>query len=207
VAKNVQLVGVAVLSATGSGTNAGVLAGIEWAANDSRGKKAVANMSLGGGVSSALNSAVNAAFAAGLAMFVSSGNSNANSCNQSPASASDAYTVDSSDVSDMRSSFSNYGACSNIVAPGSAITAAWINSDSAINTISGTSMATPHVAGIGARMLSQGNYTPRELYDAITAMATPNMVSYSGLATAHPQPLLHMDCEESRAKVHPVAPA
>jgi serine protease len=204
-AKDVQLVGVAVLSASGSGSTAGVIAGVEWSANDAKGKKAIGNMSLGGGFSTASNNAVNAAFASGLPMMVASGNSNTNSCSFSPASATDAYTVDSSDSADQRSSFSNYGDCSNIVAPGSAITAAWINSDSAILTISGTSMASPHVCGVGAKMLSEASYTPRQLYNAITADATPNMVSYSGAAGRHGQPLLHSDCEGSKLQVHPAA--
>jgi subtilisin family serine protease len=197
-AKKVHLVGVAVLSASGSGSTAGVIAGVEWSANDARGKKAIGNMSLGGGFSTASNNAVNAAFASGLPMAVASGNSNTNSCSFSPASATNALTVDSSDNVDRRSSFSNYGSCSDIVAPGSAITAAWINSDTSINTISGTSMASPHVAGVAAKMLSEQNYTPAELYSAILRMATPNMVSNF---PSNSQPLLHMDCEHG-AKVH-----
>ena len=132
-------------------------------------------------------------------MFVASGNSNTNSCSFSPASATDAYTVDSSDSSDTRSSFSNYGSCSNIVAPGSAITAAWINSDTSLTTISGTSMASPHVAGVAAKMLSEQSYTPATLYRAITNNATPNLVS--GFAKNSEQPLLFLDCEGNRAKV------
>jgi subtilisin family serine protease len=199
-AKKVQLVGVAVLSASGSGSTAGVIAGVEWSVNDARGKKAIGNMSLGGGFSTASNNAVNAAFAAGLPMVVASGNSNTNSCTFSPASATNALTVDSSDSVDRRSSFSNYGSCSDIVAPGSMITAAWINSDTSISTISGTSMASPHVAGVGAKMLSEQNYTPAQLYGAIKSMATPNMVT--GFPN-NAQPLLHMDCEGARAAVHP----
>jgi len=160
-------------------------------------------MSLGGGFSTASNNAVNAAFAAGLPMVVASGNSNTNSCSFSPASADDALTVDSSTDTDTRSSFSNFGACSDIVAPGSMITAAWINSDTAISTISGTSMAAPHVAGVGAKLLSSGRtFTPRSLYNEIVAKATPGMVS--GFPS-NPQPLLHMACDDAtRTNVHPM---
>jgi serine protease len=199
VAKNVELVAVAVLGASGSGSNAGVISGVEWSANDRGNKRGVGNMSLGGGFSTASNNAVNAAVASGLAMVVASGNSNTNSCTFSPASADNAITVDSSTNLDQRSSFSNYGACSDIVAPGSSITAAWINSDTSINTISGTSMAAPHVAGVAAKLLGERNYTPAQLKTELTRTATVGMVS--GFPN-NPQPLLHMDCEMSRAKMH-----
>jgi serine protease len=195
-AKNVNLVGVAVLSASGSGSTAGVISGVEYSANNRGSKRAVGNMSLGGGFSTASNNAVNSAVASGLPMIVASGNSNANSCTFSPASATSAYTVDSSDSADRRSSFSNYGSCSNIVAPGSSITAAWINSDTSINTISGTSMASPHVAGVAAKMLGAKSYTPSQLYSAISANASPGMVSNF---PNNPQSLLHLDCEQNRA--------
>jgi len=198
-AKKVNLVGVAVLSASGSGSTAGVISGVEWSANDAKGKKAVGNMSLGGGFSAASNAAVSSAKASGLAMIVASGNSNTNSCSFSPASSDGAYTVDSSDSADRRSSFSNYGSCSNIVAPGSSITAAWINSDTAVSTISGTSMASPHVAGVAAKMLGESNYTPDQLYSALTQNANAGMIS--GFPN-NPQPLLFLDCEQNRAKFH-----
>ena len=135
-------------------------------------------------------------------MIAASGNSNTNSCSFTPASAEDVYAVDSSDSTDTRSSFSNFGACSNIVAPGSMITAAWINSDTAISTISGTSMAAPHVAGVAAKLLSQADYTPAALYRELTAKATVGMVS--GFPN-NPQPLLHMGCDEAtRSNVHPM---
>jgi len=201
-AKKVQLVAVAVLSPEGSGTNAGVIEGVAWAAADAKSKKgkAVANMSLGGGYSTASNGAIDAAYAAGLPMVVASGNENADSCSFSPASATNAYTVDASDNDDWRSGFSNYGTCSDIVAPGSAITAAWPSSGtSAINTISGTSMASPHVAGVAAKMLQEADYTPKQLYAALSAGASPGLVTYDGKASRSAQALLHLSCDGAAA--------
>jgi serine protease len=113
-------------------------------------------MSLGGGWSSALNTAVTNLWNSGVFVAVAAGNSNANACNYSPASASGAYTVASSDWQDRKSSFSNWGSCVNIYAPGSSITSTWHTSNTATNTISGTSMAAPHVAGLAA-LIKQTN--------------------------------------------------
>jgi len=159
VAKRAALIAVKVLGDDGSGTNAGVIAGVEWAAKDheKRGRRAVANLSLGGGKSAALNTACNAAMAGGLFMVVAAGNDNRNACDYSPASATDVVTVGSTTLNvqglDQRSSFSNWGPCVEIFAPGSDITAAWIGSTTATRTISGTSMASPHVCGVGALVL------------------------------------------------------
>jgi subtilisin family serine protease len=149
-------VGVAVLSAEGSGSTAGVIAGIDWSVADAkkRGKRAVGNMSLGGGFSRALNDAVAAGYHAGFAMIVAAGNESNDACGVSPASEATAYTVMSTTNSDRMSGFSNYGDCCDIAAPGSDITAAWIGATTATRTISGTSMASPHVCGVAAKLLS-----------------------------------------------------
>lgn len=152
VAKSVTIHRVRVLSCSGSGSNSGVIAGVNWVAANHQ-SPAVANMSLGGGASSALDSAVNNAVAAGVSFAVAAGNENQNACNVSPARAANAITVGSTTSSDVRSSFSNFGTCVDIFAPGSSITSAWSTSNTATNTISGTSMASPHAAGVAALYL------------------------------------------------------
>lgn len=118
------------------------------------GRRSLSNLSLGGGFSSALNDAINAAVAANVPQIIAAGNSNRNACSYSPASAQDGVTVGATDINDYRASYSNYGSCLDIFGPGSDIKAAWIGSTTATNTISGTSMATPHVAGVAAKYLS-----------------------------------------------------
>jgi subtilisin family serine protease len=147
VAKNAMLRAVRVLNCSGSGTSSQVLAGINWVASNHI-KPAVANMSLGGGFSSAENTAVNNLANAGVFIAVAAGNSSADACNYSPSSAANATTVAASTSTDARASYSNYGACVDLYAPGSSITSLWLNSGT--NTISGTSMATPHVVGVAA---------------------------------------------------------
>ena len=147
VAKSVRLRGVRVLNCSGSGTNSGVIAGMDWVRTN-RINPAVANMSLGGSYSSTINTAANNLANSGVFLAVAAGNSGANACNYSPASAASATTVGSTVSNDTRSSFSNYGSCVDIYAPGSSITSTWISSGT--KTISGTSMASPHVAGVGA---------------------------------------------------------
>lgn len=150
VATGAELCAVKVLSSSGSGSGVGVMAGIDFVAencNDPEknpdGKRCVANMSLGGGFYQAENDAVNAAVAAGIVFVVAAGNDSGNACEYSPASAANAITVGSTTITDSMSSFSNYGSCMDIWAPGSNIKAAWIGSSTATNTISGTSMASP----------------------------------------------------------------
>ena len=161
VAKNVNIVAVKVLQCSGSGSTAGVVAGVEWAMNHAASNnisnKAVANMSLGGGFSSATNTAVRNLHNSGVLTAVAAGNDNADACNFSPASEPTVITVGSTTSTDSRSSFSNHGSCLDIFAPGSSITAAWIGSNSATRTISGTSMASPHVAGGLAVTISGGS--------------------------------------------------
>ena len=178
VAKNVNIIAVKVLECSGSGTSAGVVAGVEWAMNHAASNKisdkAVANMSLGGGFSTASNTAVRNLHNSGVLTVVGAGNDNANACNYSPASEPVAITVGSTTRSDSRSSFSNHGSCLDIFAPGSSITAAWAGSNTATRTMSGTSMASPHVAGGLALTISAGSANAES--DVINA-ATPGKVS------------------------------
>jgi serine protease len=177
VAKNVKLVAVRVLDCEGSGSNSGVLAGIDWVKANHI-KPAVANMSLGGGTSTALDNAVNATVAAGVTMVVAAGNDNNNACGHSPARAANAITVGSTSSNDRRSSFSNFGNCLDIYAPGSSIKSTWSTSNSATNTISGTSMAAPHVAGVAALYLDDNpNASPSQVQSAIESAAIANKVS------------------------------
>jgi subtilisin family serine protease len=156
VAKQVSLIPVRVLDCRGSGPTSGVVAGINWAAqNHASGVKAVANLSLGGGISTAIDDAINGLINDGVVVVVAAGNSATDACNFSPARVPNAITVAASTNADQLASYSNFGSCVDIIAPGSSITSAWIGkSNTAINTISGTSMASPHVAGAKARELS-----------------------------------------------------
>ncbi len=182
VAKNVTLIPVRVLSCAGSGTISGVIAGINWVIdNHAAGAPAVANMSLGGGASAALDLAVFNAFSDGVTVVVAAGNSNADACRYSPARAPTAITVGATTSTDARASYSNYGSCLDIFAPGSAITSAWYTSTTATNTISGTSMAAPHVAGVAALLLqTTPTATPAWITNQLRAQATPNKVTRPG---------------------------
>jgi subtilisin family serine protease len=176
VAKKASLVAVRVLGCNGSGSTSGVIAGIDWVTQN-HGPNAVANMSLGGGLSSALNTAVANAVASGVTFAVAAGNDNRNACNYSPASAPSAITVGATSSNDARASFSNYGTCVDINAPGVSITSSWNTTDAATNTISGTSMATPHVAGAAALYLSGHlGSTPAQVDAALKASATTNHI-------------------------------
>lgn len=180
VAKGVTLIPVRVLGCNGSGTNSGVIAGMDWVANNRSGAS-VANMSLGGGASQATDDAIARMTSRGVTVVVAAGNENQNACNVSPARAPSAVTVGSTTNTDARSSFSNYGSCVDVFAPGSNITSAWYTSTSATNTISGTSMASPHVAGVAALYL-QGNPTASAatVTNAITSTATTGKVTNAG---------------------------
>lgn len=190
VAKQVNLVAVRVLDCGGSGSNAGVIAGIDWVTANHSGPS-VANMSLGGGASATLDAAVTNSIASGVVYALAAGNDNgANACNGSPGRTPNALTVGSTTSTDARSSFSNIGTCLDIFAPGSAITSAWLTNDTATNTISGTSMATPHVAGAAALYLqTRPTSTPAEVGAALVAQSTANKVTDPG--TGSPNRLLY----------------
>ncbi|KAI9006124.1 peptidase S8/S53 domain-containing protein [Gaertneriomyces semiglobifer] len=193
VAKKVNLIAVKVLDARGSGTTSDVIAGIEYVATAAprTGRKSVANMSLGGGASTTLDRAVQAAIRAGVTFAIAAGNSGGDACKLSPARVPEAITVAASDSSDRIASFSEKGSCVDIIAPGVDITSTWNNGRT--NTISGTSMATPHVAGVVALALAEGNFTsPAEVEtylkvigskDKITGSLsrTPNIFLFNGV--------------------------
>ena len=189
VAKSVMLRGVRVLNCSGSGSNSGVIAGIDFV-RTSGVQPAVANMSLGGAASSAVDTAVNNLHNAGVTVVVAAGNSNTNACNSSPARAPNAVTVGSTTTTDARSSFSNFGTCLDIFAPGSGILSAWWTSNTATATLSGTSMASPHVAGAAA-LYKQANpgASPATIRNALVNNATTNVVTNAG--TGSPNRLLY----------------
>lgn len=187
VAPGAALRGVRVLDCGGSGSFSGIIAGVDWvAANASR--PAVANLSLGGGFSSAVNRAVDDLAASGVFTAVAAGNESQSACNVSPASASGVVTVASSTRTDAHSGFSNWGGCVNVYAPGSDITSAWIGSS--VRTISGTSMASPHVAGVGALYLQgNGGASHGTVANRITGNATSGVLS--GVPSGTPNLLLY----------------
>lgn len=189
VAKDVDLVAVRVLNCDGSGSNSGVIGGVDYVTRTANGPS-VANMSLGGGNSTALDQAVRSSINSGVTYAVAAGNANANACNGSPNRVAEALTVGSSTSTDARSSFSNWGSCVDLFAPGSNITAAWHTSNTAMNTISGTSMASPHVAGAVALYLETNpSASPAQVNAAVLNNATPNRLSNIG--TGSPNLLLY----------------
>ncbi|QNQ38677.1 S8 family peptidase [Streptomyces sp. CB00271] len=190
VAKKAKIVGVRVLNNSGSGTTAGVVAGIDWVTANAV-KPAVANMSLGGGADSVLDAAVRRSVASGVTYAVAAGNESTDASTKSPARVAEAITVGSTTSTDARSSFSNYGSIVDIFAPGSSITSSWHTSDSATNTISGTSMASPHVAGAAAIHLADNpGATPAQVSAALVAASTPGVVTNPG--TGSPNRLLYV---------------
>jgi subtilisin family serine protease len=185
VAKGVQLVGVRVLNCEGSGTTAQVVAGIEWVTANAV-KPAVANMSLGGGADTALDNAVSASITSGVSYSIAAGNGflglfALDACTQSPARVPAAITVSATNSSDAKPSWANRGTCVDVFAPGISIPSTWNTNDTATNTISGTSMATPHVAGAAALYLATHPAdTPAQVHAAIVGNATTGVVTSPG---------------------------
>lgn len=190
VAKSATLYSVRVLDCTGSGTTSGVIAGIDWVTVNF-GAPAVANMSISGGYSAALNAAVQNSINAGVTYVVAAGNSASDACGYSPASASSALTVGATTNTDARASFSNWGGCVDLFAPGSSINSAWNTDDYAMGLSNGTSMASPHVAGAAALYL-QGNpgASPAQVSQAILGGVTSGALSSIG--TGSPNSLLRV---------------
>lgn len=180
VAKSAKVVAVRVLDDSGSGTTAQVVAGIDWVTENASGPS-VANMSLGGSADPALDEAVQNSIAAGVTYAVAAGNDGADAGNSSPARVEEALTVGATDDSDAMASFSNYGTSLDLFAPGVDITAAWNTGDDATNTISGTSMATPHVAGVAALYLAgNADAGPADVATALTEGAAADVVGNPG---------------------------
>ena len=191
VAKAATLVAVRVLGCQGSGSNAGVIAGVDFVTRDhAAGTPAVANMSLGGTASTALDNAVKGAIADGVVFAVAAGNDGglvgeltgaADACNGSPSRVPEALTVGATDPTDTMASYSSRGPCLDLFAPGTGITSAWFSSPTATNTISGTSMATPHVAGVAALLLSANpGATAAQVAAQLVGNATPGVVRNPG---------------------------
>jgi subtilisin family serine protease len=190
VAKNVRLHAVRVLDCGGRGTTNGVISGIDWVTANAV-RPAVANMSLGGGVAQSLDDAVTRSVASGIPYGVAAGNSNGDACLESPARTPSAVTVASSTMTDARSSFSNYGTCVTLFAPGSGVLSSWATSDTATATLDGTSMATPHVVGTMALFLERNpGSAPAAVKQALIDNSTLNHITNPGPGT--PNRLLYM---------------
>ena len=191
VAKTVKLVAVKVLGCTGSGSLSAVAAGVDWVTANHTSGPAVANLSLGTtGSDSAVESAIRSSISDGVVYGIASGNSNDNACTVTPARVAEAITVNATESDDARASFSNYGSCTDIFAPGQDITSDWNTSDTATETFSGTSMAAPHVVGAAAVILSATpTATPAQVASTMIANSTMGKVRNPG--TDSPNRLLY----------------
>jgi len=199
VAKQVKLVAVKVLNSGGGGTLAGIINGVNWVINSAVARKSVISMSLGAsGIHTSLEVAINAAVAADIAVVVAAGNNNMDACGFSPAGFPSCITVGATELSsdrirDSRSSYSNWGTCVDLFAPGTNILSAWIGSNTATNTISGTSMACPHVAGLSAVLLGTLNLAPKDLETALVQTYSQSG-RISNVGTGSPNLLLYNGC-------------
>jgi hypothetical protein len=196
VAKSANVIAVRVLNCAGSGSYDDIITALDWIAANADGPSVV-NMSLGGSQNAGLDAAVANLTAAGVTVVVAAGNSDNNACGHSPAAAPSAITVGATTSGDGESSFSNVGTCVDILAPGSSITSAWNTGDDATNTISGTSMASPHVAGAAALLLGDNPAAaPDDVASALADSATWNAITMKGNSAATPNALLFVEFDE-----------
>lgn len=180
VAKNVKLKSVRVLSCVGSAATSTIIAGVNWVSANAV-KPAIANMSLGGPASTALDTAVKNALSKNITFTIAAGNENADACNSSPARVTDAITVGATAPTDAKASWSNYGICLDLFAPGVQIISAWYTNDTATVSSGGTSMAAPHAAGVAALYLQRyPTSTPKVVRNSLVSYATPNVVVNPG---------------------------
>ena len=177
VAKQATIVPVRVLGCDGSGTLSGVISGLSWIGANHDGSPAVVNLSLGSGASSSMDAATQALIDRGITVVAAAGNSTLNACQFSPARVPGVITVAASTSTDTFSSFSNSGACVDVIAPGSAVTSAYFGSNTATSTLSGTSMASPHVAGVAAGLLQNQTMIPAQVSQVITQSAVSGVIS------------------------------
>ncbi|MER5417885.1 S8 family peptidase [Streptomyces virginiae] len=203
VAKRAKIVAIRVLDNTGFGTTSSVIAGIDWVTRNAV-KPAVVNMSLGSTANSALDTAVRNSIGAGLAYAVAAGNAGADVSGFSPARVGEAITVGATNINDARDSYSNYGSSVDLFAPGSSITSAWVGSDTATNTLSGTSMAAPHVAGVAAVYLADHpTSTAAQVSMALNSAATAKAVINPGVGTT--DRLLYIGSRFENTADYPIA--